>query len=117
MNRQILAQQMGSSVDPSVLQALALSRAGNANGNNPFNVHGAVGYQPVIITLPEGANLIITAVISADRRYVRITPMPIFSGIGQVHTFNTANGDSTTTSGGTGGQGFSGSSSSSGFGS
>ena len=34
--------------------------------------------------------------------------MPIFSGIGQVHTFNMATGNTGTTSGGTGGQGFSG---------
>jgi tetratricopeptide (TPR) repeat protein len=114
MNRQILAQQMNASVDPSVLRALALSRANSGNGAgqnaNAFNFHGAVGYQPVIITLPEGANLIATAVISADRRYVRVTALPLFSGIGQVHTFNTSTGDGGTTGGGTGGQGFSGTS-------
>jgi hypothetical protein len=107
VNRQVLAQQIGGSVDPSVLQALALSRAGNGNGANPFAIHGAVGYQPVIETLPEGAMLMMTAVISADRRYVRITSMPFFSGVGQVHTFNMANGTNTTGTGGTGGQGFS----------
>ena len=49
---------------------------------------GAVGFQPVITNLPEGAQFFSTAVISADRRYVRISPFPFFSQIGQVDTFN-----------------------------
>ncbi|NLF72708.1 MAG: VWA domain-containing protein [Candidatus Anammoximicrobium sp.] len=53
---------------------------------------GGVGYRPVITTLPEGANFYSSAVISADRRYVRVTPMPIFSLIGEVNTF-TYSGD------------------------
>ncbi len=116
VNQQILGQQLESSVDPSVMQAIARSRAlggynsngGNGGSNvNPFFSHGAVGYQPVIITLPEGANLIATAVISADRRYVRVTSAPIFSGVSEVNTFNTATGDNKTGQGGTGGQGYS----------
>ncbi len=34
----------------------------------------------------------VTAVVSADRRYVRITASPFFSGVSQVNTFNTTNG-------------------------
>ena len=67
-----------------------------------------MGYQPVIITLPEGANFAATAVISADRRYVRVSCVPLFSAIRDVHTFNTSTGENGTGSGGTGGQGFSG---------
>ena len=87
LNRQILAQQLAAAVDPLALAALAESRAaaassggasGGANGLVPFFGGGAVGYQPVIIWLPEGAMMGVTAVVSADRRYVRITPMPIF---------------------------------------
>ena len=33
-----------------------------------------------------------TAVISADRRYVRITALPFFSQVGNVSTFNVAQG-------------------------
>ena len=51
-------------------------------------LHGAVGYTPVIITLPEGTNLAATGVVSADRRYVRITTVPLFSAVSAVHTFN-----------------------------
>ena len=63
----------------------------------------------MIQTLPEGANLGTTAVISADRRYVRITSTPLFSQIAKVDTFNFATGAGTSqTGGGTGGAGFGG---------
>ena len=62
----------------------------------------------MIVTLPEGANMAATAVVSADRRYVRITCVPVFSGVSQVHTFNTTSGETTRVNGeGTGGQGYS----------
>jgi hypothetical protein len=50
----------------------------------------------VIITLPTGTNLQATGVISADRRYVRITALPLFSQVGQVTTFNIGSGATTT---------------------
>ncbi len=59
----------------------------------------AVGYQPVIITLPEGANFKAIAVVSADRRYVRATTQPFFSAIPKVNTFNYATGSSGTSNG------------------
>jgi hypothetical protein len=64
---------------------------------------GAVGYQPVITTLPEGASLSVSGVVSADRRYVRINPSPFFTGIGEIFTFNFVTGN--TGAGGTGGVG------------
>jgi hypothetical protein len=51
-----------------------------------------VGYRPVITTLPEGANMTATAVISADRRYVRITAVPLFSQVGDVIVFSLQSG-------------------------
>lgn len=53
---------------------------------------GAVGYRPIITTLPQGASLSAGAVISPDRRYVRINAAPFFSSIGPVRTFNFRNG-------------------------
>jgi len=48
-------------------------------------------------------------VVSADRRYVRITCVPMFSAVSEVHTFSLASGQTTSTPGvGTGGQGYSG---------
>jgi len=114
VNRQILAQQLAAAVDPGVLQQLALARSGAGNGAGagndgfPFFAGGAVGYQPVIITLPKGANLAATAVISADRRYVRITCVPLFSGVSEVTVFNMASGSAEASDLGTGFGGFSG---------
>ena len=66
------------------------------------------GYQPVITVLPSGAFMSAIAVISADRRYVRVSPMPFFSGVTQVNTFNTTTGSSGTSNGGGSSTGFSG---------
>jgi hypothetical protein len=116
LNRQILAQQLAAAVDPAALQALAVSRSASdstgATGNGgvvpfPFLAGGAVGYQPVIIWIPEGTNMGATAVVSADRRYVRISPTPIFSAIRKVDTFNFSSGQqNNNVGGGTGGTGF-----------
>jgi uncharacterized membrane protein YgcG len=118
LQQQVLAQQLAANVDPETMRNLQLARSGYtpASGVNPeedptFRFAGAraVGYQPVIITLPEGVTCAVTAVISADRRYVRIAPAPTFMAIGQVHTFNTSTGEyNNLGQGGTGGQGFSG---------
>lgn len=112
IRQQLLAQQLAAAVDPRSMLQLARSRndnGGNGGGGIPFlNVQGAVGYQPVIITLPEGTNLMANAVISADRRYVRVTCVPLFSGVAEVNVFNTSTGTNTEGRGGTGGQGFSG---------
>jgi len=108
VGRQILAQQLAAAADPGAMQSLAGSRARAEQSGLSFFpfVGGAVGYQPVIITLPEGANLAATAVISADRRYVRVTVLPTFSGISEVNIFNMATGENTVGRGGTGGRGF-----------
>ncbi len=112
MNRSILSEQLASfdSDSSSSGSASDLPNPAPANApvtpfNFPFSRAGAAGYQPVITILPEGATMQATAVISADRRYVRITAIPFFSSIGQVSTFNFASGATgttgTTTSGGT----------------
>jgi len=109
VSRQVLAQQLAAMNDPGAAGSMYASRQRPfVAGAVPFVRGGAVGYQPVIITLPEGTNMMATAVISADRRYVRITAAPIFSGIAEVNTFNMATGENTTGQGGTGGQGYSG---------
>jgi len=117
VGNQILAQQLGGNNGAAVASLLrsrgvplvAAGPGDNGGGPNLFFPGGAVGYQPVIQTLPSGANMSSNAVVSADRRYVRITPLPIFSGIGEVNTFNFVSGDSGTSGGGnTGGGGASG---------
>ena len=109
VRRDILAQQIGVLNDPSTAAGNQVARQRQFNPfNRPFRGGGAVGFQPVITVLPEGANLSATAVISADRRYVRITAIPFFSGISEVNVFNLATGGNTSGQGGTGGQGFGG---------
>ncbi len=124
VTRQILAQQLAAANDPqaaaalgAVQQAAAGASAVNSQQINPLAFPGfwpnglqsAVGYQPIIITLPEGTNLMATGVVSADRRYVRITTVPLFSAVTDVHTFSMASGQTASTPGvGTGGAGYSG---------
>jgi general secretion pathway protein D len=71
----------------------------------------AAAYQPVITVLSEGTALTVQAVISHDRRFVRLTVLPVFSSIGsEVKEFKFAGSTTTTTNtsesestGGTGG--------------
>jgi general secretion pathway protein D len=47
----------------------------------------AVAQQPVVVVLSEGTSLSVQAVVSPDRRFVRLTLIPFFSTIGDVDTF------------------------------
>jgi len=53
---------------------------------------GSVGFTPQITVLPEGVSMTVQAVISADRRYVRLTVIPSFTAITDVQTFSFASG-------------------------
>jgi hypothetical protein len=100
----VLAQQLGSLADPGLVpdrsnvnpinlrRALAFARGG-----------GQVGFMPQIVVLPEGTQFFGTAVVSADRRYVRITALPNFSSIGNVTTFTFAGPGVPVDQGGNGG--------------
>lgn len=57
----------------------------------------AAAQQPVIIVLSEGTFLTVQAVVSSDRRFVRLTVVPYFATIGKVDTF-TFTGSETSTS-------------------
>ncbi|MBL8830191.1 MAG: VWA domain-containing protein [Planctomycetaceae bacterium] len=95
IGRAILAQQLSALPDTT-------TPTSNFVPVVPF-AQGAVGYQPVIITLPTGANMSAVAVVSADRRYVRVTPQPLFSSIPNVSTFNYSSGSSGSSGGGNSG--------------
>src|SRR5205085_5763677 len=58
----------------------------------------AAAQQPVIVVLSEGTFLTVQAVISNDRRFVRLTVVPFFSQIGDVETFKFTGSTSTTKS-------------------
>ena len=51
-----------------------------------------VGFAPFITWLPKGVSMSAGAVVSPDRRYVRVNAQPFFSTIGSVHTFNMKTG-------------------------
>ena len=57
----------------------------------------AAAQQPVIVVLSEGTMLTVQAVVSDDRRYVRLTLVPFFSEIGDVDTFTFEGSETTTT--------------------
>jgi hypothetical protein len=52
----------------------------------------SVGFQPQITVLSEGVTMSVQAVISADRRYVRLTVVPSFTAITDVQTFSFVGG-------------------------
>ncbi len=58
----------------------------------------AAAHQPVITVLSSGTQLSVQAVVSPDRRFVRLTLVPFFSQIGHVNTF-TFNGRTSSNSG------------------
>lgn len=63
---------------------------------------GAVGFQPIIQIIPDGAQLSALAVVSADRRYVRISTLPLFTNVTDVATFSFISGAGGTVGGGAG---------------
>lgn len=65
------------------------SRRTTNTGNAPRAGAGNfVGYQPVISTINEGGMLNVGAIISADRRYVRLNLTPSFSSLVDIATFS-----------------------------
>jgi hypothetical protein len=90
ISQAVMAQQLGSISDPNIIHGRSESDPFDLRRQLALARGGAVGYQPVIISLPEGTQLFATAVVSADRRYVRITAAPSFTGIGNVTTFTFA---------------------------
>ncbi|HEX7447485.1 MAG TPA: hypothetical protein VF306_08065 [Pirellulales bacterium] len=56
----------------------------------------AAAQMPVIMVLNEGTSMTVQAVVSNDRRFVRLTLIPFFSNIGMVNTFTFTGSSSTT---------------------
>ena len=80
-------------------------RHGHRHGAAPFVTSltptvgfGSVGFTPQITVLPEGVTMTVQAVISADRRYVRLTVIPSFTAITDVQTFSFVSGAGSPTS-------------------
>lgn len=76
-------------------------------GQIPNLAPGAVGFQPIVAPFPDGISLTVSGVVSADRRYVRLSMSPFFSQIIDVQTFTNVNAGGAGGLGG-GGGGFGG---------
>jgi hypothetical protein len=63
-----------------------LPDAGEAGPNGALVAN--VGFQPVIALVPSGVQMSALALVSADRRYVRITTSPLFTSLTDVFTFS-----------------------------
>ncbi len=96
-NRALLAQQINALAKNAQIEG---QQIGNQQ-QQPFLVSQTptldpdgrlAGFRPDIIVLPTGATMSVNAVISADRRYVRITALPFFSGVAAVTQFNLQQG-------------------------
>jgi hypothetical protein len=86
--------------------------AGQIGAGGQLGLAGApagVGYQPIITVVNEGVTFSALAVVSGDRRYVRLTLSPVFNAITDVQLFSFVSGGGSSTGvqtgGGTGGTG------------
>jgi general secretion pathway protein D len=75
-----------------------LSQRPFVTGLTPVVGDFAVAHQPIIVVLGEGTTMSVQAVVSEDRRFVRLTLVPFFSRIGNVEEF-TFDGETTTSTG------------------
>lgn len=95
--RHVLAQQFSGSGSESAAQAY--NEGNKVMFTDPFGrlafplARGGVGFRPQLTNLQDGPQLTAgPAVVSADRRFVRMTLSPVFQTIGEVQTFNFASG-------------------------
>ncbi|MFO0264143.1 MAG: hypothetical protein ACK53V_21145, partial [Planctomycetota bacterium] len=121
VNRSVLAQQLDSRHSRSASADYYRSRYGQlAGGGGQFGggqMNGpaggglgpnAVGYMPVISTIPSGAQFSVNHATTADRMYVLISTMPFFTQVTDVTTFTVAQGGGAGGIGGLGGGGLGG---------
>ncbi|MFM8478134.1 MAG: hypothetical protein ACKOEO_20305 [Planctomycetaceae bacterium] len=74
-------------------------------GQVPNIAPGAVGFSPLVQPFPDGIFLFVNGVVSADRRYVRLSMSPQFMNIIDVQTFTNVNAGGAGIGGGGGGFG------------
>ena len=114
MNRALLAQQFednySSTAASEYYRAAPGARPEGMGGNQIagrgqfIRRPGAVGYQPVISNIFEGANMNVGHATTADRLWVLVSVTPLFQQVRDVQTFNiTGNAQTATGGGGAGG--------------
>lgn len=96
---QVLQQLSGVRLQ-SPPRILAQQGGVGAGGLQPFvtgvqpvvGAGGVVAYQPIVQTFLDGISMSVSAVVSADRRYVRMAVSPMFSTINGVDVFSFVGG-------------------------
>jgi general secretion pathway protein D len=84
-------------------------------GQIPVVGQGGVGFQPLIGQINDGVTMTVNGVVSADRRYVRLSIIPVFQQLIDLQTFTSVGGGNAAGFGG-GGGGFGGGGGGGGFG-
>lgn len=95
---QLLAKLMTDTIPNSVRLNAGFAQFGGAgNGGNTIlqtggvRPVGAVGYQPVIGVVNDGISMTVSAITSADRRYVKLAIAPAFNSLVEMATFSFSN--------------------------
>ena len=96
MAREIVAEKLARASEYSTAEEEYVGDVNNNSNDFVRRMRNAVGYRPVITSLPEGANFSAFAVVSADRRYVRFNGTPLFSSIGEVTSYTFSGTDTGT---------------------
>lgn len=89
-----LLQKLGRRNTASLQAAASFAasrRRGFVTGARPTTGVGAVGFTPTVQFFPDGVSNTAMAIVSGDRRYVRISVAPLFSTITDVFTFSFLN--------------------------
>jgi hypothetical protein len=89
-SRRTLSPVKRAAHEEQVLEEFRKSRQESAliAGQQQMTGAGSVGFQPVISTIRDGSFLRASAIVSPDRRYVRIAVNPTFSTLTDVFTFS-----------------------------
>ena len=61
-------------------------------GQIPVVGQGGVGFQPIIGQINDGVTMTVNGVVSADRRYVRLSIIPVFQQLIDLQTFTSVGG-------------------------
>lgn len=95
---ELIAKLMNDTLPNSVRSGVNLAQFGGpvngpgsilqTGGRRPI---GAVGYQPVIGVVNDGISLTVSAMTSADRRYVKLAISPVFNALVEMATFSFSN--------------------------
>ena len=97
--QELIAKLMTTTLPNSIRANLSYAQFGAGNMNGAGTIlqtggqrgGGAVGYQPVIGVVNDGISLTVSAITTADRRYVKMAIAPAFNALVEVATFSFSN--------------------------